>query len=123
MLRGGIAAQSAADNRSAWRDYALAVGAAYQRFLAGDAAAVERLRAFIGAQPADKNRGLPPSLTLRIWLDAQGEVEGLEIVSASALGPAEADLQKMLTEQTLELRPPPGMPMPLLLRLWLRYEE
>ncbi|CAI1674842.1 hypothetical protein [Serratia entomophila] len=122
MLRGKTAAAPVADRRNEWRDYALAVGASYQRFLAGDAAAVQRLRAFLGAQPDRKQRGLPPSITLRIWLDAEGRVERLVIVSALDQGPTEADLRQVLTAQPLEKRPPPGMPMPLLLRLWLRHE-
>ncbi|MBF2808681.1 hypothetical protein [Klebsiella pneumoniae] len=123
QLCGVATAQPVTDKHGAWREYALFVGAAFQRMLADDKPAVKRLHAFFDDAAIRGCGVMSPSIIIRVWLDEGGGVARLEAVSALKHGQATADLQRILMERPIGKRPPTGMPMPLLVRLWLTYEE
>lgn len=121
---GGVAAtRSENDKHSAWHKYALFIGAAFQRMLADDKRAVKRFHALFGDGEHRDGGGMPPSIIIRVWLDEGGAVARLEAVPTLKHWQATADLQRILTAQPIGKRPPEGMPMPLLVRLWLTYGE
>lgn len=123
LLCGVAAAQPVTDRRDAWHKYALSVGAAFQRMLADDKPAVRRFYAFFDDWSAREYGIIPPSLIIRVWLNEDGGVERLEAVSVLQDRQAMMDLQRILTARPIGKRPPAGMPMPLLVRLWLTCEE
>lgn len=124
-LLGGVAAtRLETDKHSAWHEYALFVGAAFQRMLADDKPAVKRFHTFFDDWSISNSGGIPPSIIIHVWLDEEGGVARLEPVSIlEERQVTTADLQRVLTASPIGKRPPAGMPMPLLVRLWLTYGE
>jgi len=100
-----------------WDAYARYAGTVFQSYMDADTDVNVRFHQFLHQLAEGVGRPLE-TLTLRIWLDEQGNIVRL---SAPNLGDAQADqdLTQILMARPMPAAPPADMPMPLLLSLQL----
>lgn len=100
-----------------WDAYARYAGTVFQDYLDEETDINLRFHQFLHQLAEDTGKPLA-SLTLRIWLDGQGNVVR---VAAPNLGNAQADqdLTQIFMAKPMPSAPPADMPMPLLVSLQL----
>lgn len=104
-----------------WISYANLAGNQLQSTLSDPAdAVVLRLHAWMQARLLREGAPPPPPLVVRVWVAADGRVEG---VAFESLGDAQADadLRALLTAQPLSEPPPRDMRQPMVLQLTLSF--